>query len=392
MGSFLRKQPSFLLILLILHLGAREARALSSDDEGLLAFKKAVTTSDGIFLNWREQDVDPCNWKDVRCHSHTKRKKFTAIFDIGSSNLWVPLAKCYFSDKISISGKDIMFTLIARCSRHFARTRVANDVETEQIVMELDLGLQNWSVHQKGENYEATRLCFENLRRRYGDHIITLNLIKKRERKPTNVLDVLLEVVFRALRLTDFFYCQLASPTGSDTAHHWPSLLSCLDPFLCEENSNSDNTDYMEIVGDISQEDISNSFDSSCNETTEDKAGNNESPPLKPPKVQKGVLRMNCIDCLDRTNVAQYAYGLAAFEHQLHVLSSVESLELGLDDPLAHHLMHFDERMGDTLAVQYSGLAPHNKVHSIAISTSDVNLSVENVTATICLLLTDCNV
>jgi hypothetical protein len=73
MGSFLRKQPSFLLILLILHLGAREARALSSDGEALLAFKKAVTTSDGIFLNWREQDVDPCNWKGVGCDSHTKR-------------------------------------------------------------------------------------------------------------------------------------------------------------------------------------------------------------------------------------------------------------------------------------------------------------------------------
>lgn len=33
-------------------------------------------------------------------------------------------------------------------------------------------------MHQKGENYEATRLHFENLRRRYGDPIIILNLIK----------------------------------------------------------------------------------------------------------------------------------------------------------------------------------------------------------------------
>ncbi|BAF10232.1 Os02g0782600, partial [Oryza sativa Japonica Group] len=134
--------------------------------------------------------------------------------------------------------------------------------------------------------------------------------------------------------------------------------------FLCEENSNSDNTDCTEIVGDISQEDISGSSDSSCNGTTEDKAENNESPPLKPPKFQKGVLRTNCIDCLDRTNVAQYAYGLAALGHQLHVLGSVESPELGLDDPLAHHLMHFYERMGDTLAVQYSGSAAHNKIFS----------------------------
>uniref|UniRef100_A0A0E0DC17 SAC domain-containing protein n=1 Tax=Oryza meridionalis TaxID=40149 RepID=A0A0E0DC17_9ORYZ len=108
----------------------------------------------------------------------------------------------------------------------------------------------------------------------------------------------------------------------------------------------------MEIVGDISQEDISDSFDSSCNGTTEVKAGNNEPPPLKPPKFQKGVLRTNCIDCLDRTNVAQYAY--AAFGHQLHVFGSVKSLELGLNDPLAHHLMHFYERMGDTLANLYN--------------------------------------
>jgi hypothetical protein len=41
--------------------------------EALLAFKKAVTNSDGIFLNWREQDVDPCNWKGVRCDPPTKR-------------------------------------------------------------------------------------------------------------------------------------------------------------------------------------------------------------------------------------------------------------------------------------------------------------------------------
>ncbi|XP_066382578.1 LRR receptor-like serine/threonine-protein kinase FEI 1 [Miscanthus floridulus] len=73
MGSFLRKQPSYLFILIILHLVAHEARTLSSDGEALLAFKKAVTNSDGVFLNWREQDADPCNWKGVRCDSHSKR-------------------------------------------------------------------------------------------------------------------------------------------------------------------------------------------------------------------------------------------------------------------------------------------------------------------------------
>jgi len=137
---------------------------------------------------------------------------------------------------------------------------------------------------------------------------------------------------------------------------------SGLEPYLCDDNSNSDNTECYDIVGDISQEDISGSSDSSGNTTAEDKVENSELRPLKPPKFQKGVLRTNCIDCLDRTNVAQYAYGLAALGHQLHALGAIESPELGLEAPLAHHLMHFYERMGDTLAVQYSGSAAHNKV------------------------------
>jgi hypothetical protein len=123
------------------------------------------------------------------------------------------------------------------------------------------------------------------------------------------------------------------------------------DPYCCDE-SNSD----------ISQEDISGSSDSSGNGTAEDKVEIGELPQLKPPIFQKGVLRTNCIDCLDRTNVAQYAYGLAALGHQLHALGCVESPELDLGAPLAHDLMHFYERMGDTLAVQYSGSAAHNKV------------------------------
>ncbi|CAM0943642.1 unnamed protein product [Alopecurus aequalis] len=347
------------------------------------------------------------------------------------STLWtVALVYGFFKqDKFAISEKDIMFTLIARRSRHYAGTRylkrgvnkkgrVANDVETEQIVYEavprpteVSSVVQNrgsiplfWSqdtaklnikpdiiFHEQEKNYEATKLHFENLRKRYGNPIIILNLIKTRERresilrrefdkairiinksdseenhlrflhwdlhknsqgKPTNVLDVLLKVAFRALRLTEFFYCQVAPPSGSETAH-WPALLNSHDPYCCDE-SNSD----------ISQEDISGSSDSSGNGTAEEKAENSELHQLKPPIFQKGVLRTNCIDCLDRTNVAQYAYGLAALGHQLHALGCIESPELDLGVPLAHHLMHFYERMGDTLAVQYCGSAAHNKIFS----------------------------
>ncbi|OEL34800.1 Phosphoinositide phosphatase SAC2 [Dichanthelium oligosanthes] len=252
------------------------------------------------------------------------------------NTLWtVALVHGFFKqDKFSISGKDIMLTLIARRSRHYAGTRylkrgvnekgrVANDVETEQIVYEAVPGPSEVSsvVQNRGSiplfwSQETSKL---NLKP---------NIILFCFRKPTNVLDVLLKVAFRALSLTDFFYCQVTP--SSETAAHWPTLLSGLDPYLCDENSNSDNTECTEIVGDISQEDISGSSDSSGNATAEDKVENSELPPLKPPKFQKGVLRTNCIDCLDRTNVAQYAYGLAALGHQLHALGSIESPELDI--------------------------------------------------------------
>lgn len=84
---------------------------------------------------------------------------------------------------------------------------------------------------------------------------------------------------------------------------------------------------------------------------------------MAPLLLQKGVLRTNCIDCLDRTNVAQFAYGLAALGRQLHALGLTEAQKIELHDPLADDLMDFYEWMGDTLAIQYGGSAAHNKVY-----------------------------
>ena len=88
----------------------------------------------------------------------------------------------------------------------------------------------------------------------------------------------------------------------------------------------------------------------------------NDSPVVKSPLFQKGVLRTNCIDCLDRTNVAQYVFGLVALGHQLHALGYISSPSISLDSPLADDLMKIYEAMGDTLALQYGGSAAHNKV------------------------------
>lgn len=95
--------------------------------------------------------------------------------------------------------------------------------------------------------------------------------------------------------------------------------------------------------------------------------GHNESISVKLPLFQKGVLRTNCIDCLDRTNVAQYAFGLAALGRQLHALGFVDEPKVDLDAPLADDLMSCYETMGDTLALQYGGSAAHNKVNRLDI-------------------------
>lgn len=117
--------------------------------------------------------------------------------------------------------------------------------------------------------------------------------------------------------------------------------------------------------GECSLENASNKngdtrkLDSAISNVNGDANGNQS---INVPMLQKGVLRTNCIDCLDRTNVAQYAYGLVALARQLHALGYMESHNVDLDNPLAEDLMRIYETMGDTLALQYGGSAAHNKV------------------------------
>ncbi|XP_028203331.1 phosphoinositide phosphatase SAC3-like isoform X2 [Glycine soja] len=341
------------------------------------------------------------------------------------NTIWtVALVYGFFKQEtLTISGREFILTLVARRSRHYAGTRylrrgvndegrVANDVETEQIVFEdVPEGLpvqicsvvQNrgsiplfWSqetsrlnlkpdiiLSKKDQNYEATRLHFENLVKRYGHPVIILNLIKSHERKPresilrsefgkaidfinkdlsqenrlrflhwdlkhfqskaTNVLLLLGKVAAYALTLTGFLYCQVPPTPRPEDCIKCPSI-----SFQPTRQSDVNNEDGNTLERKPSGENnLAN--------------GNHF---VKPPMFQRGVLRTNCIDCLDRTNVAQYAYGLAALGHQLHALGIIDHPKIDLDDPLSDGLMGFYERMGDTLAHQYGGSAAHKKIFS----------------------------
>ena len=69
-------------------------------------------------------------------------------------------------------------------------------------------------------------------------------------------------------------------------------------------------------------------------------------------QFQRGVVRTNCIDCLDRTNVAQFALGLHALGLQLEALGVSDSPFLDTRSTVAVELMNLYEQMGNVLARQ----------------------------------------
>lgn len=322
--------------------------------------------------------------------------------------------------KLLVSERIVFLTLIARRSRHYAGTRylkrgvnekgrVANDVETEQIVLEdsreacslqISSVVQNrgsiplfWSqetsrlnlkpdiiLSRKDSKYEATKLHFENLVKRYGNPIIILNLVKNREKKPResilraefvnaiefinkdlskkdhlkflhwdinkhsqkarSLLARLVDVAAYALDLTGFLYCKGVPYSKNDELLDWLYF-------------GNNEWDHVEKVA--------------CNTSTkteihESARGSGRDNVGKFLMFQNGVLRTNCIDCLDRTNVAQYAYGLVALGRQLHAFGFVDARTIDIDSPLADSLMKVYEEMGDTLALQYGGSPAHKKI------------------------------
>lgn len=173
------------------------------------------------------------------------------------------------------------------------------------------------------------------------------DLKKHSRRQGTNVLLLLGKAAAYALTLTGFFYCQLLPASGSGDMSRWPfsgNFETRNSPPTKDPQTGCGDADNIERGG--------------CdNEPNGDFAA-------KRPMFQKGVLRTNCIDCLDRTNVAQFSYGLAALGHQLHALEMINVPKIDLDSTLAYDLMGLYEKMGDTLAHQYGGSAAHNKIFS----------------------------
>eukprot|EP00252_Welwitschia_mirabilis_P005352 TRINITY_DN1585_c0_g1_i1.p1 TRINITY_DN1585_c0_g1~~TRINITY_DN1585_c0_g1_i1.p1 ORF type:complete len:724 (-),score=140.02 TRINITY_DN1585_c0_g1_i1:193-2364(-) len=342
-----------------------------------------------------------------------------------NSNWVVALVYGFFKqERLSICDKTFIFTLIARRSKHYAGTRflkrgvndkgrVANDVETEQIVFEdasdrcvsqtcsivqhrgsiplywsQEISILNLKpdiiVQGKDPTYQATRLHFENLMKRYGTPIIVLNLIKGCEKKPresilcaeyAKAVELINETLPEGSRLK-FIHMDIHKLFRSKSANVLEQLkrlaieLVNLTGFYynaIESDSKMQNASLKdELEHDIEKNPVMNRSSAKIHACDDNKLCTTDNLKIlkKRPSYQSGVLRTNCIDCIDRTNVAQYAYGLAALGQQLHALELTEVPDIDLDSSLAEELMGLYEMMGDTLALQYGGSTAHNKVFS----------------------------
>lgn len=278
---------------------------------------------------------------------------------------------------LDVFGRSIYITIIGRRSRFFAGARflkrgandlgyVANDVETEQIVSEMLTtsfhapGPQMFSnptytsyVHHRGsiplywsqDNsgvtpkpdidlnltdpfYQPAAMHFDDLFKRYGCPIYILNLIKARERTPRES-KLLLEFQNSVAYLNQFlpedkkimykaFDMSRASKTrGGD-------VIGTLET-IAEEIMQTTGFFHNGVVGDnVSQ-------------------------------VQNGVARTNCIDCLDRTNAAQFVIGKRALGHQLRALGVLPTADMEYDSDAVNIFTHMFHDHGDTIAVQYGG-------------------------------------
>ena len=71
--------------------------------------------------------------------------------------------------------------------------------------------------------------------------------------------------------------------------------------------------------------------------------------------VQRGILRTNCIDCLDRTNAAQFVVAKEALGHQLYALGVIAEPTVPFDSDAVNLLNVMYHDHGDTMALQYGG-------------------------------------
>ena len=162
---------------------------------------------------------------------------------------------------------------------------------------------------------------FNKLLARYGSPVVVINLVKKRERRKH---ESLLSEEF----VSSINYLNQFLPVKHRIQYHHFDMARC--------NKRSDAS-VMNRLGDIAYkavkkvgifhnrptnylQKLSGRGGTDQNRELLDSWHDKLGPGAETRMKQTGIIRTNCVDCLDRTNTAQFAVGLCALGFQLHAL------------------------------------------------------------------------
>jgi len=305
---------------------------------------------------------------------------------------------------VSIYGKPVYVTLIARRSKNYAGTRFlkrganfegdcGNEVETEQIACDASIGSDNmghytsfvqmrgsvpfqWSqdiskIQPKPPIFIETQdpfamtagKHFNELLERHGSPVVVINLVKKRERRKHESL------------LSEEFTKQISYLNQFLPEDHKIHYIH-FDMARCNKAKEANVMGRLSNIAyrTVKETGIFHSRSTPFLHFQPAWAAKHTADLLKISKEkgdrlptllrQTGIIRTNCVDCLDRTNTAQFAVGKCALAFQLHALGVLKEPQLEFDTDCVRMLEEMYEDQGDTLALQYGGSALVHRIKS----------------------------
>lgn len=325
---------------------------------------------------------------------------------------------------ICVYSKPIYITILARRSRRYCGTRFlkrglnldgdcANEVETEQIVHDGSVsnftqGFYTSFVQLRGSlpdrwSQDATKIVpkptitqdivdpyhvatakhFNDLLKRYGTPIVVLNLIKQKEKKPhESILSDMLNSSVQYLnqflpqqhiiRLIAFDMARSSKSRSENVMQRLGKIgfnivrvTGIFQGWRSARKSNYDNTYTLHLRQRTFNRKPSSSRIGGY------RLSNGQC-------LQNGIVRVNCVDSLDRTNTAQFVLGKVALAFQLQALGVLIEPSLEYDTDAVRLLEQLYEDHGDTIALQYGGsqlvhrVKTYRKVAPITSHSSEI--------------------
>ena len=176
--------------------------------------------------------------------------------------------------------------------------------------------------------FSAASMHFDNLFERYGAPVYVLNLVKARER----------------------------TPRESKLLAEYTNAIKYLNQFLPSDKKIIYKAWDMSRAAKSRDQDVIGTLENIAEHVVVATGFfHNGDGKEAPPRTQNGIARTNCIDCLDRTNAAQFVIGKRALGHQLHALGILENTSIDYDTDAVNLFTHMYHDHGDTIAVQYGG-------------------------------------